>query len=299
MRNKRRIIGGSILALFLAAGTWVGWDLARIAAIQVKPSHSPARLAGDIDGLLLRLERGEGYDATRDFSAIDGACRFLDERWDTADFRLATLIRILWLHGGSLDEPGRSRIRVALLGFKYWMDQPGLDSMCYWSENHQVLFATGEYLAGKLFPNGVFTNDGKMGREHMAIARERLMVWLKHRWDYGFVEWYSNTYYVEDAAPLANLVDFAGEDRGGVAGDAELAAKATIVLDLLHYDLASQSWRGAFVSTMGRGYERGKKGGGGDSMRGITAHAFGGEIGRQAAPDLWKLGHGIDRKSVV
>jgi hypothetical protein len=43
-----------------------------------------------------------------------------------------------------------TEIRAALLGFEYWLDQPGFDSLCYWSENHQILFATAEYLAGKL-----------------------------------------------------------------------------------------------------------------------------------------------------
>jgi hypothetical protein len=294
MRNKRLVTGGGIIALVVTVGIWVAADLARISAIKVKPANPPARILGDIDGLLLRLERGDIYDTAQDLPAIEGACRFEDERWDTADFRLPTLIRLLWLHSGRLDEAGRSRIRAALLGFKYWVDQPGRDSMCYWSENHQILFATGEYLAGKLFPDEIFANDGKTGREHMAIARARLMVWLRQRWDYGFVEWYSNTYYVEDAAALACLVDFAGEDHGGIAGDAELAVKSTIVLDLLLYDLASQSWKGAFVSTMGRAYERGKKGGGGDSMRDIAVYAFRGERDRRAAPDRWKFGHGLD-----
>jgi len=293
--KKKWLIIGSVVAAIAAAGIWVAADLTRIRAIKVKPAQPPTHIAGDIDGLLLRLERGDAYEAARDFPCIDGACRFMDERWDTADFRLPTLIRIYWLHSDRLDKAGRSRIRAALLGFKYWMDQPGIDSMCYWSENHQVLFATGEYLAGKMFPDEIFTNDGKTGRGHMAIARERLMAWLWQRWNYGFVEWYSNTYYVEDAAPLADLVDFAGEDRGGMVGDAELAAKATIVLDLLHYDLASQSWKGAFVSTMGRGYERGKKGGGGDSMRDISAHAF----GERTSPNLPKLGHGMDLNLIL
>ncbi len=288
------------LIIVAALGVWVALDLARIRRTKVLPADPPLRIDGDIDGLLLRLEGGQAFEPLRDRGAIEGACRFMDERWDTSDFRLPTLIRLFWLHAGSLDETARSRIKLALLGFKYWIDQPGKDSMCYWSENHQLLFAAGEYLAGKLFPDERFGNDGKTGREHMAIARERLMVWLSQRWDYGFIEWYSNTYYVEDAAPLSGLVDFAGEARGTVLGDPELAARAAIILDLLHYDLASQSWRGAFVSTMGRGYELGKKGGGGDSMRRITAKAFAleeGEPGKGA--HWWKLDHGMDLNLVL
>jgi hypothetical protein len=277
MKKRRRIIGG-ILLLLASAAIWVVADLLRIHAIMVKPAQPPAQIpGGHINGLLLKLEQGGRYDPVVDFAAIDGACRFLDGRWDTADFRLPTLTRLLWLYGDRLDAAAAARIKAALLGFKYWMDQGGEDSMCYWSENHQILFATGEYLAGRLFPDEVFGNDGKTGREHEAIARQRLLAWLGQRWRYGFIEWYSNTYYVEDAAPLANLVDFAGEMRNGLPGDAEIATKAAIVLDLLLYDLASQSWNGVFVSTMGRAYEQGKKGGGGDSLRGITQWAFGSE----------------------
>ena len=93
------------------------------------------------------------------------------------------------------------------------MDQPGQDSMCFWSENHQILFAASEYLAGQYYPDETFSNDGKKGTEHMAIARERIMIWLEQRWLYGFTEWYSSVYYVEDIAPLANLIEFADDDE--------------------------------------------------------------------------------------
>lgn len=275
MKKRRWIIGGLFFVL-VSVAIWVAADLRRIDAIVVKPANPSAAIpGGDIDGLLLKLEQGDPYNPSVDFAAIDGACRFLDGRWDTADFRLPTLIRLLWLHGDRLDAAGRARIKASLVGFKYWMDQGGADSMCYWSENHQILFASSEYLVGRLFPDERFGNDGKTGREHEAIARQRLLAWLGQRWKYGFIEWYSNTYYVEDATALANLVDFAGGERNGLPGDQEIATKATIVLDLLLYDLASQSWKGVFVSTMGRAYEQGKKGGRGDSLRRTTQWAFG------------------------
>lgn len=33
----------------------------------------------------------------------------------------------------------RERVKDAILGFPYWMDEPGTDAMCIWSENHQVM----------------------------------------------------------------------------------------------------------------------------------------------------------------
>ena len=83
------------------------------------------------------------------------------------------------------------------------------------------------------------------------MARGRILTWLEQRWLYGFTEWYSNTYYVEDIAPLANLIDF--------AEDEEIVIKARIILDLLLYDLATQSHRGIFISSSGRMYGNGKR----------------------------------------
>ena len=66
------------------------------------------------------------------------------------------------------------------------MDEPGEDSMCYWSENHQILFAASEYLMGQMFPDEVFTNSGITGAQHMEKARVRILDWLEMRWKYGF-----------------------------------------------------------------------------------------------------------------
>jgi hypothetical protein len=51
-------------------------------------------------------------------------------------------------------------VRSALLGLKYWIDQPGLDAMCYFTENHQLVWHTAELPAGQTFADTVFTNTG-------------------------------------------------------------------------------------------------------------------------------------------
>jgi hypothetical protein len=83
-------------------------------------------------------------------------------------------------------------IRQVLFNFRYWWDEPGENSMCYWSENHQILFASAEYLIGQKFPNAQFPNSGLTGTQHMEKARERIMDWLQMRWDCGFIEFYSS-----------------------------------------------------------------------------------------------------------
>ncbi|HRX45862.1 MAG TPA: hypothetical protein P5091_07460, partial [Acholeplasmataceae bacterium] len=107
--------------------------------------------------------------------------------------------------------------------------------MCFWSENHQILFAASEYLVGQAFPTEEFTVDGKTGSEHMVMAKERIEAWLYQRFTYGFTEWYSNNYYPEDIAPLSNLMQF--------AEDQDLVQRVRIIMDLLWHDMASQSFK--------------------------------------------------------
>ncbi len=129
--------------------------------------------------------------------------------------------------------------------------------MCYWSENHHLLFSSAGYLAGQLFPGEKFTNSGQTGKEKMAVNRARVMRWLDMRFRSGFSEWLSNVYYEEDLFGLMNLVDF--------CEDQEIRTRATMVVDLMLADIALNSFRGTYGSTHGRSYEGSKKSGAGDA----------------------------------
>ena len=262
-KRKRRwaLIAAAVLLVGIA-GTF-GFDAAANGAYRKIPSDPKEPMPSHVDELLRKLSDGQAIDA----KGFDTTFAFVNGRYDCSDFRLQSLLRILYLYEDRLDEATRGKIRETLLSFKYWMDEPGQDSMCYWSENHQILFAAAEYLAGKKYPGDVFPNSGMTGRDHMAKARARIMAWMEQRWLYGFTEWYSNTYYVEDIAPMSNLIDFSGDD--------EIKTKMSIILDLLLYDMASQSYKGTFVTTSGRLYEGGKKAGRNASTRTVTEHLFG------------------------
>ncbi len=236
-----------------------------------KPS-SPKKLHPRSNEALEALHAGKEFD----FARLDDTHEFVAGRFDTSDFRLQSLIRIVYAHADALPPAELGRIKQTFLNFKYWMDQPGRDSMCFWSENHQILFAASEYLAGQYWPEEVFSNSGKTGAAHRDLARQRILIWLEQRWLYGFTEWYSNVYYVEDIAPLANLIDF--------ARDKEIVDKATIVMDLLLHDLATQSQRGVFISTSGRLYEGNKKNNHGNSMRAVSEHIWGKGVFGYKAP---------------
>lgn len=200
---------------------------------------------GGYAGQVCRVATGEG---TYNMEAIDEAIDRMNARRDTADFRLAALVRMLYLdrETGALPDDLRTRIQDTLLGYKYWLDEPGKDTMCYWTENHQILFHSGELLAGQLFPDTVFQNDGKTGAEHVAHALPRLHRWLDLRGRIGFSEWHSNVYFNEDIPALVNLADF--------AEDEEIRTKAAMVLDVVALDLLGNMHDGIFATVKGRTY---------------------------------------------
>ncbi len=224
---------------------------ARNRALRSVPGRPLQPVKTEENRLLEALARAEELPVTKTDEQIEAICSYIDRRWDCSDFRAITVLRILYEYNERLTAGQRERIETCLASFKYWMDEPGDDSMCYWSENHQILFAACEFLAGNRMRDRVFSNDGRTGREHAARARVRIFTWLELRWWYGFSEWYSSVYYTEDVAALVNLIDF--------ANDPEIEQRCSIVLDLLLYDIASQRFRGVLVSSSGRLYEAQKK----------------------------------------
>jgi hypothetical protein len=252
---KKVLLG--LLALFLLIGLWVGVDLynnSKIISTKAKTDYARSLNLRENE-ILTALEEGEEVD----FTEIRDTLSYLDKRFDTSDFRLPSLIRILYSHDDKIPSDISEEIKTSLTGFKYWMDQPGADSMCYWSENHQILFSTSEYLIGHYYKDEVFTNMNITGQAHSEMGKERVLTWLEQRFLYGFTEWYSSTYYVEDIAPLAVLIDF--------APDEEVREKAKMVMDLLIYDLATQNYKGTFTANSGRMYESAKMSGRHGSMK--------------------------------
>ena len=169
---------------------------------------------------------------------LAGAIERIDMREDCADFTACGLIRFYLENKHRLCEVNKQEIKECLTGFKYWMDQYDgrADSMCHWSENHQILFATTEYLAGCEWPDTTFA-DGKDGRAHRELALERIEAWMYQRYYYGFNEYYSNNYYPEDIAPMANFIQFAKEE------DSAAVERMKIVMDVIWIDIARQSYR--------------------------------------------------------
>lgn len=193
---------------------------------------------------------------------------FIDARKDCSDFALHGVLRWLcqfnspnrgWLvkqdvipiNHAPFPDDLLARARATVLNFKYFPNEPGIDSMCTWTENHYILFTSAAYLAGQMFPEDVFENSGETGRQKMDLNRPRILRWLDLRFRSGFSEWLSHVYYDEDLAALLSLLDF--------ADDEEICRRAAIVIDLLLLDMALNSFRGVFGSTHGRAYGNTKR----------------------------------------
>jgi hypothetical protein len=251
-----------------SASAAAGSTAAPTSATPAAPAFNFAKLAQDLEdrkqAYLVHAAQGGGYYAQLsrlelgrpvDRRSIDDAMDFADSRRDTADFKVCALTRIAALHGASPALPAdlRDRLKRTLLGFKYWVDEPGQDDMIFWSENHQILFASSELVVGQLYPAEVFPNSGLTGAQHVAKAKPRILRWLDHRLRFGFSEWNSPVYFPHDVAPLLNLIDFAQE--------AEVVTRASMALDLLLYSVVRLTQKGNFGATAGRTYDEQKLGG--------------------------------------
>jgi hypothetical protein len=139
-------------------------------------------------------------------------------------------------------------MKDTVLGFKYWVDEPGDTVMWMDSENHRFLFHAAEWLAGQLYPTDEFTNCRQRGLYHAAKGRMYATEWMRQRGHFGFDEWHSNTYYPVCIMALTNVYDFAPYE------DHKLRMLAGMVLDYMFFNLAADSFRGAFVTTHGRTY---------------------------------------------
>ncbi|NLA37085.1 MAG: hypothetical protein GX868_15565 [Actinobacteria bacterium] len=222
-------------------------------AAEVEPSADNSR--AKVWRAVAQLATGDGPVALS-VADLDTITRRIAEFTDTTDFDMIALIN-LWYRsdfGERLAADTADHVRSLMVGFKYWYTEPQpegiVDERWYWSENHQILFHTIEYLAGQALPEATFTNDGRTGAEHAAHAEALIRRWVEQRARYGFSEWYSNVYYSEDLEALVALAEFAQEP--------DIATLGAIGADLVLYDIAGHTLRGAFGVTHGRSYKKDK-----------------------------------------
>lgn len=219
-----------------------------------------------IGRVLAAFATGEGTD--RIMPALNQALHKISRREDCADFQLVPLI---WLwqryQGQRLAAHDWRRVRSAILGFRYWIDEPGNDTMWFWSENHCLCFHVAQYLAGQNFPDEVFVCSGRRGREQQAIARQRLDKWFDAILEHGLVEWNSAAYYPIDLIGLVALAELASDDS--------LRTRARTVIDRIMLMTAWVHQNGVAVGTMGRAYDKELRSGMLTELSGLCALVWG------------------------
>ena len=76
----------------------------------------------------------------------------IDRREDCSDFVMVPLLWIWAAHHDKLPADIAASIRRSVLAWRYWVDEPGNDTMWFWSENHVLCFHVSQLLAGQCFP---------------------------------------------------------------------------------------------------------------------------------------------------
>lgn len=214
--------------------------LSRIADVE-SLSRDGGAFGFAISNLLAR--RALGRMLPDDGARFDDMLDLIERRVDCADFLVCGLIR--WLRNYPVSTDREARIRRVLLNWRYWMDMDGMDAMCFWSENHALMFYSCAMFCGDMYPDDRFPLARRTGRALAAWGRARVRAWLDDAEAHGFEEFNSAVYMVLTFVALLNLVDYA---------DPDISAQASRVADHLLRALARHTFRGGFIAPMGRVY---------------------------------------------
>ncbi|MEG1753450.1 MAG: hypothetical protein RR234_06000, partial [Christensenella sp.] len=229
--------------------------LQRLVEGEGKNPQLDRQLSHGFKGVYLELAKLEllhrGKDAPQlNINHFATSLNRVNERLDCADFVLPAILVMLsrYKEEDLIDATLCAQMETAILGYKYWLDEPGeeINHTCFFTENHQSLFHTLEYLAGQMYPEHIFTNNGENGAWHKNHGYRHLKRWLTWRMRFGFCEWLSNEYYSEDLGAMMLL--------SAMAEDEDIKKQATMIMDLLLFDMALHSFKGALCGTSGRMY---------------------------------------------
>lgn len=214
---------------------------------------------------------------------LDAPLHAIEARFDCSDFAILPILRIWRDHREALPKALRDRMEAALLGYRYWLDEPGNDVMWFWSENHALCFHAAQHIAGSLFPDRIFPNSGRTGAEQAEIGAARLRRWFDAIERQGYGEWTSAAYYPIDFLGLLTLAD--------MAPDADIARRATAQCDTLFRMTALHTLGGIPYGSQGRAYEKEIFAGAATELAAMASMAFGGPFvpGQDRAAGLLAL----------
>ncbi len=135
-----------------------------------------------------------------------------------------------------------------VVDFPHWRNERGEGPQ--WSvgdtgaESSDLLYLACEALAGQLYPDRVFAATGKKGRWHRDGAVELVLAALRQHGRYGFHDWDSPAAVETNLAALSHLAELASSDA--------LRDLASVLMDKIFFDLAVNSFQGAYGASKGR-----------------------------------------------
>jgi hypothetical protein len=214
------------------------------------------------------------------------------KRFQTAQLKLQVILEETARHprsaAATFSPLAQEVVRQALHAFKFWIDEtPHVKDnadlikargetnivtnskelkaeMEYWSENHYIMFASSEFLAGQLWESDEFQPckeflkaDDKSGvltgKDRKERGKARVLKWLNNRLMFGWMEFNSSGYYREHLWALLNLADF--------SLDREVREKATLAIDLMLFDVSRFLHKGTMGAAGGRSQFKSKSSG--------------------------------------
>lgn len=178
-----------------------------------------------------------------DYEIMDVLLDKIKTRIDCSDFALSCLFRIY--KQLPVSDEYKEKIKQAALDFRYWMDEEGADAMCFWSENHSLLFFSCELLAGSFWPEEYFHRSDRRGIDQYKEGLRRVNEWFDVVEQEGFEEFLAGGYMLVTMCALLMVYDFSDE---------KLAARAKKALDRIVYETCRQCFDGVHIAPMGRIY---------------------------------------------
>jgi hypothetical protein len=171
---------------------------------------------------------------------------------DCSDFEINILLKMLYANKTKdlLTKEIVMEAKELILSHAYWLSEKckffGKQNM--WTENHIMMYHTDAYLAGQLYPDEIFKDSGKTGRELMQEVEPKIFDWIRIKGLVGFSEWDSNTYVHVNLCSLLSLYD--------LAENPVLVEEVRKLLDIIILGIGINSYKGTHGCSHGRSYSR-------------------------------------------
>lgn len=228
-------------------------------------AHVSAHSEADTVRALAQLASGRGDADTE--TMIGDMLASIEDCHDCADFVLVPLLWCRMRFSASLSGELVARIDRTILGYRYWMDEPGNDVQWYFSENHALLFHTAAYLAGQFLPDQRFVRSGRSGAAQSQIGAQRVRAWFDHFEQWEMAEFNSAPYFPIDLKGLTALF--------ALAPDADIRDRAKRAIQRLLFIVAQSAHHGHLTGAQGRSYEHTLRAAGSLELSGIARLAWG------------------------